>query len=106
MKDRSDNRERDRGGSLAWLTLGACLLTLAFVVPEWRGLLVVAILVTAAFRFGVPSSRGGEGMEEKDTPEKSVPREAAPEHAGKGVLPAPVYFSVSLLKLHPNIVPV
>ena len=70
MKDRSDNRERDRGGSLAWLTFGACLLILACVVPESRRLLVVVILVTAAFRFGVLSSRGGKGtphMGEEDT---------------------------------------
>ncbi len=60
MKDRSDNRDRDGGGALGWLAFGSALLALAFVVPESRALLVVAILVTAAFRFGVLSSRGGE----------------------------------------------
>ena len=80
MKSESyDNRDRDGGGALGWLAFGSALLALAFIVPQSRALLVVAILVTAAFRFGVLSSRGGEGsthMEEKDTPEKSLPREA------------------------------
>ncbi len=61
MKSESyDNRDRDGGGALGWLAFGSALLALAFVVPESRALLVVAILVTAAFRFGVLSSRGGE----------------------------------------------